>query len=1133
MVLLKRLTLKNFKSFRNAVIPFAPGFTVIMGPNGSGKSNIIDALVFVLGEGRLKLVRASRLRDLVNVRAKDGEALVSLDIEADGKTYTITRSINKKGSSVYRLNGKRTTRHEIISLLSSLGISQRGYNFVLQGEITRLIKMTPLERRALIDEIAGISEYEEKKEEALKKLDAVSERIKEVSIVLGEREERLRVLEKEREDALRYLELKDLVSSLRKGILLKEIEKTKKRLEEIEEALSERERRTEELRKRQASLEEELRELEEKGKTLTEEISKAYGESGEGEYNALLRELERIENEVKHVRLRREEIRAEITKLEEEMEKLRKEREVLLQEITSVKEKKSAKDAEVNELRKRINAVEEAVRSEQEEAAALQRKLDEVESQISALKEEYASLREEYGKVVGEYNAKLEEQRKLQEKMEKRKREAEKLREELKSIEKELEVLERERSSLLEREKRLNQEYLLLQEEVKELREEVGALRGAAMALRSIGASLEVVDALLEAQRKGELRGIKGMVASLISYDKKYRRALEAAAGRRLFYIVVETANDAAEAIKYLKRHNLGRATFIPLDRVRPHVVEVPSGKGIVGRALDLVSYDRTVKRAMEYVFGDTVVTENIDVAKELRNVRAVTLDGDVVERSGVMSGGSSRGESVLRIFEAEKKRSELKRKELELKELISALSSLRRELNEVGRKLEKKRAEAERIRAKLEELAEEGPSGDLTEVERRMEEIRERMTQIANQISDLEMKRANLLREVKRTGSTLLEELSRLRREYDAKVLELNEYVSLLREKNALLSSLEERIAAVEGRTSSLKEEMESLSSSESSLLNRREEISERIREMEEEMKRLKEALNNLLQEKAALDDDIKEVSREIGRVNSELNEIEKEVAVLSNERGMLKARLLDLEREFNEIEGEPLRELPPDPERKLRDYLEEMRSLEPVNLKAIEEYEEMKKKVEEVKERVEKLEEERKAILNLISEIEKKKREVFLETFNAIARKFEEVYRDLVGGKARLRLTDERDIFSAGLLIEATPPGKSLANIDALSGGEKALVALAFIFATALYKPAPFYVLDEPDLMLDKVNAERMAKYIKRLSRNAQFIVVSHRDVVVKEADQLIGVYLGKDGSSVVEVRIPGASQASPRAS
>ena len=586
------------------MIPFAPGFTAIMGPNGSGKSNIIDAIVFVLGEGRLRLIRASRLKDLVNVKARDGEALVSLEIEDKDKTYTITRTINRKGQSVYKLNGKRVARHEIISLLSSLGISQRGYNFVLQGEITRLIKMSPQERRLIIDEIAGIAEYEERKEEAMKKLDAVSERIKEVSILLGEREERLRTLKKEKEDAERYLSLKSYIASLRKALLGKEIRSLEERLEKIRDELEQKEEELQNLNNERFKEEERLTELEERSRELTEKISQLYGEDSEGTYTSLLREKERLEGEIKHAKLRIEELRAEELKIREELERLERERVLLESEIASVSDKRRSKDEEVNELRQRLRTMEEVMKREQEEAFALQSKIKSLEEEINNLKEEYSKLREEYGRVSGEYNARLDEMKRRKELVEKKKKEAQELKERLDSILSEIKSLEEEKESLKEREKELNKEYLLLEEEVKSLREEVGALRGASMMLKSLGVSTDVLNALLEAQRRGELRGIKGFVASLIRYDKKYRRAIEAAAGRRLFYIVVETAIDASEAIKYLKRNGLGRATFIPLDRIQGRVIDVPSSKGVIGRALDLVDYDPTVKRAMNTSLG-------------------------------------------------------------------------------------------------------------------------------------------------------------------------------------------------------------------------------------------------------------------------------------------------------------------------------------------------------------------------------------------------------------------------------------------------------------------------------------------------------------------------------------------------
>ncbi len=1121
--------MKNFKSFRSAVIPFAPGFTAIMGPNGSGKSNIIDALIFVLGEGRLKLVRASRLKDLVNVKAKDGEAIVSLDIEADGKTYTITRTINRKGQSVYRLNGKRTTRHEIITLLSSLGISQRGYNFVLQGEITRLIKMGPVERRQVIDEIAGIAEYEEKKEEAMKKLDDVSQRIKEVSIVLGEREEQLERLRKEKEDAERYLELKSYVTSLRKGLLLREIRRNEERLKELSEELSRKKEEIENLKNKREELEEELRRLEERSQELTSEISRLYSLGGEGAYESLLREKEGKQKEIEHLRMRKNEAESEILVLQEELEKLEKEIITLRSEIDGVGGRRREKDTEVNELRQKIRSLEEVIKKEQDEALAIQRRIEELEERIKNLKDEYSRLREEYGKLLGEYNAKLEAQRKKKEKLERMLAEREKAKKELESLDLEIREIERKKKELQEEERNLNKEYMLLQEEIKELREEIGALRGASMALRNLGISTEVLNALLEAQRRGELRGIKGFVASLISYEKRYRRALEAAAGRRLFYIVVETANDAAEAIKYLKRNGLGRATFIPLDRIRPHVVDVPRMSGVIGRALDLVSFDPTLKRAMEYVFGDTLVVENIDVAKELDGYRSVTLDGDVVERSGVMSGGSVRGESLLKLFEAEKKKTELREKELRIKEIVGRLSQIRKELERVNRRLSELLTKKERLKAKLEEFSIEEEEEHLEDLKKRMEELQERMTMITNEISDLELERSKLVSQAKKSGSELLNQLNALRREYEAKLNELHEYDILLKEKKTRLQSLLDEKERKEKRIESLREEIKDLEAREEVLLQEIQELSQKIAKIEEEMKKHKEEVERLIREKEEVDKKIRMVSQEIGKINTALSSLERDTAVLEREIGMIKARIEELKAEYNEIEGEPLEPLPPDPEKTLKEKMEEMRSLEPVNLKAIEDYEKLREKVEEVKERVKKLEEERKAVLDMISEIEKKKKEVFMETFRGLARKFEEVYADLVGGKGRLRLTNEKDVFNAGLIIEVTPKGKGPRNIDALSGGEKAMVALAFIFATALFRPAPFYVLDEPDLMLDKLNAERMAKYIKKLSRTSQFIVVSHRDVVVKEADQIIGVYLGRDGSSVVEVRVPQASQAS----
>ncbi len=1111
MARLQRLTLKHFKSFKSATIPLSEGFTAIMGPNGSGKSNIIDALIFVLGEGRLRIVRANRLKDLVNIKAKDGEAVVSIDIEHEGKTYNISRSINRAGNSIYRINGKRVTRNEVISLLSSMGISQRGYNFVLQGEVTRLIKMTPQERRQIIDEMAGVSDYEQKKEEALQKLDVVSQRIREASILLGEREEILSRLEREKNDALRYMELKKEINNLKKSLLKKQREELRSRLNGEERELKRLEELLTDIEGRIRNIEEELREKEKKVRDLTDKITEIYASSGEGELNSIINAVEGVLREIEDLERKKEEMAAELTsleikeqELEEEILRLRKE----LEEITS---KRREKAEEVNALRSRLSSIEDAIKKEKTEASSIKMRMEELEQAIEELKGKYSSLKEGYGRVVGEYNTKLSV-------VEKQKKRWDELRKKKSNIEKELNDLEEKKRTIVEREKSLNAEYQRLQEEIKSIREELAELKGMSVALRNMGVSLELVETLLEAQRRGELRGIKGYVASLISYDPKYRRAIEAAAGRRLFYIVVETFNDAVEAINYLKRMGMGRATFIPLDRIKPHLADVPKREGVLGRALDLVRYDPTLERAMRYVFGDTIVVDTLERAKGIEDVRVVTLEGDVVERSGVLTGGSVKGESVLKVFESERKRIRLKELEEEARSIVRELEQVRKEFEDISSRISKLYAEKSHIEEELSSSQEE----DLSKLKERLESMEKELTSIVNRLSDLEQERALLLRRARKLEEgELFEEYSRLRREYEAKLRELSEYDAIITEKRQKLSYLEESvaelrkkkednkitIARIEERLKQLKEELSSLE--------------EKRKMLEDKVSSAKNELKDMLEERDRLEGEIRELSRELGRLREEKNVHEKELIEVKARIASIRTRLEEVERSFEEQEGEVV-PLPPNPDDTLREKEEQLSSLEPINMRAIEEYEEMKKLVDEIKEKIKKLEEERKAILKLIEEIEQKKREVFMDTFRGLSKQFERVYNELVGGKARLRLTEE-NIDKAGLIIEATPKGKTFVNMDALSGGEKAMVALSFIFATAMYKPSPFYVLDEPDLMLDKVNAERMAKYIRKLSKNAQFILVSHRDVVLKEADQIIGVYLGRDGSSLIEVRVP----------
>ncbi len=1125
---LKRLTLKNFKSFRTANIPFAPGFTGIMGPNGSGKSNIIDAIVFVLGEGRLKTIRASRLTDLVYHKARDGRAIVSMDIVgADGQEYQITREIDRKGHSIYRLNGKRTTKGNIVSLLASFGISANGYNIVLQGDIQKVVKMTPRERRTIIDEVAGISEYEERKQEALKELESVEEKIKEAELILGERKGMLEKLKADRDAALQYQSLKDELRRLRKAILLhrkdelgKSAERLRARMEEVGRQLNAIDAELEELEKKKGETEEEI-------ERINAEIREIYSKMGAGFLESLREELMRKQTMRDSLEQDLERIKEEIIDLTTKRERLNSEREFLEEEYRSVEARLEEKRSALESVDARIRELEARISEMESEKRAAEAKLLEIEKLIDEKQKRFMEIREEHSRLLGELNTRQEMSKKQAALLEKVKN----AREELKKIESEIQDLERSKKEVFDLERSLNQQYLALQEEIKSLREEVGSYRGAANALKSLGVDVEVLNALKQAQSRGELFGIHDYVFRLIEYNKRYASAIETAAGRRLFYIVVDTADAAAEAIKYLKKHNLGRATFLPMDRVSYRLTDVPHISGVLGRALDFVKYDEKYARAMAFVFGDTLVVESVDDAKKLAGkYRAVTLDGDIVERSGIMSGGARRsGVSLLQIISVEAKRQELSEKEAEAKSILTRLQEIRDRVRSISSRL----SELNARKQELERFIESAPAGEedaAKRIEERLEELSREMELLANEISDLEMQKAELRRTVRKEsgkeGVSVFDTLSSLRQERDLLSREVHEIELVAKEKEERLKYLQEKLDEISKRLDRLAERRDEITLQISSLSDEIKSLEQKLVEAEKRSAEVKDRLDNLNERRDALEATLKEILNRIGTKNTERDALYRERLQLETKLDSVLNNIVELDSDLREYEGvEPLPELPPNPEQRVGEILDEMRALEPVNMRAIEEYDEMKAKIEEIEERISKLREEKKAILELMEEIERKKEKAFMDAFLAIRKRFKDVYRELENGSADLHLTDENDIFNSGLIIEAQPKGKTLKNIDAMSGGEKSMVAIAFILAIALYRPAAFYILDEPDQALDKKNAEKVAKYIKRLSKTTQFIVVSHRDAMLKEADQIIGVYMKEDGSSAVEIKLPSA--------
>lgn len=826
MVRIEKLEMQGFKSFaKKTVVTFPSNFSVVCGPNGSGKSNILDAIVFVLGRTSAKAIRADKMLETIFHGSKNKDpaefAKITLYIDNSDKKIPleedkiiISRTVNSKSISIYKLNGKTVNRETILEILRHAHINPEGHNIILQGQITEVVEMSSLERREIIDEISGIMEYDEKKDKAQRELLTVEERLKESSIILTERETSLKRLEQEWKAAQQYRKLTTELDKLRASL-------AKQKLEEAESSMEKLSKKSEEKTK-------DIREFE--------------------------KEVERINREI---------------------ETKEKERQNLSKKLFD-----RAKDIEIV------------------------KEIEKIKSEIS------------------------------------RKRDR----------------IEFNKSEIIRLEDLIKRLEFLKQKEME-------------------GTASKAVQEILKLGRTG----IYGTVASLMRTDVEHQVAIEVAAGNHLHDIIVQNENVAIEAINYLKKNRIGRATFLPLDKIRPREFTekgLLEEEGVVDIALNLIDFDRKYANAFSFIFGDTLVVNRIETAKRIGigKTRYVTLDGDLVEKSGMIIGGFYQ-KRIATEFEDIEKYS--KQKSVHMKDI----GDLEREIESLKKRLEGLSGEEQLGSKELVKMQK-----DLETIEKNIEELRNRSKETFNQ--------------------------------------------------------------------------------------------------------------------KLAFED-------EINRVN--IN------------KARWEASLENLRAEFENYKDKETYKLAVSTlENKIRENISYLNSLGLVNMKALEEYDIQKVQYDELKSKVDKLASERDKVLSIIAEVEGKRKETFEKTLNQLREQFKVVFKDLTGGESDLRLEGEI-LEDSGLIIEASPAGKRLLNIDAMSGGEKTLTALAFLFAIQKFRPAPFYVLDEVDAALDKPNIKKITELIKNYSRNAQFIVISHNDTTIAAADCVYGVSMEGGESKLVGIKMP----------
>jgi len=1160
MTRINKIVMHGFKSFaKHTELNFSNQFNCVLGPNGSGKSNVMDALCFVLGKSSAKSMRAEKSSNLIynggksKKSAKHGEVSIYFSNETnrfptEEKEVKITRIVRQNGQSIYRINDKLRTRQQIKDLLSIAKIDPDGYNVILQGDIVRFVEMHPEERRSLIEEISGISVYEEKKQKALSELDKVDSKLKEAEIVLAERGTYLKELKKDRDQAMKFKGMSDRINESKASLLKINMGKKDAEREDMQKKWDEAKAELEKVNDKVNKLKEESIN---KRKEI-EAISSQIEERGEVEQVKLNREVESIKiditkdnsridtckSEITKIKKRKEDITNNINDIENKIKELLEEKKALEKQKNDKLKEKSELDSKIKKFKEK-NKLDNAVdiekriedidkRSEDFQKALhelgekhheLLRKKDFVEHQLNTLDDKINKV----SQVEKEYQGQIEELKKKREQF---------------------------KESTLELNKRLNEDSSLAaqignaKDKLTNAANELAKLEARELTINETKLFDIAVKKILE--KKGN--GIYGTVAELGDVQAKYSLALEVAAGPRLKSIVVDDDKIAAECIKYLKDKKFGTATFLPLNKLRAEdikkeIAKLAGSKGCHGFALDLVDYDKKFKKVFEYVFSNTLVVDDIDVARRLGvgNARMATLDGDLTELSGVMRGGF-RKKAAMGFNEKEVKKEIVEHETVvdDLEKAIGVFQKRREDNEKIITELREKKASLEGEIIKTEKSLHLEPS-DMDVTKKEKTDLIEDMKAVDKEIAVIQEKNSEKTKEltsIKIEKQKLRAQLSDLRD--PALVAELSTFEEMLRQANEVVIKLDSDIRNLDLQINSIysvekgkaNEISKQLDKDEIEFGSELKSVNENVKEKEKNLKE-KEAkaqefyakFKALFNQRNKLDSEIQKNEMLINSKVDESRKVEIRSNTLSLKNAQLAAELAGLNQEFTQYEGVNLDISRSEDELKSDiSKFEKLKSeIGSVNMRALEIYEEVEKEFNGLLEKKDKLAKEKDDVVTMMQEIEGKKKDLFMNTFNVITDHFKESFSKIsTKGDAYLELENPENPFEAGVNIKVKISSNKYMDIRSLSGGEKTMTALAFIFAIQEHEPASFYVLDEVDAALDKHNSEKFAKLIAKYAEKAQYLIISHNDAVTTAAEQIYGVAMQDGISKVLSLKV-----------
>lgn len=1178
---LKSVEIQGFKSFANKIVfSFEGGITGIVGPNGSGKSNVADAVRWVLGEQSAKQLRGSKMEDVIfsgtEIRKAQSFAYVAITIDNSDKVLpidyeevTVARRVYRSGESEYLINGHNCRLKDVGELFLDTGIGKEGYSIIGQGQIEKIISGRPEDRRELFDEAAGITKFKKRKAESIKNLEEESANLSRVNDIMSELERQIGPLSKQAEAAKLYLNYRDELKKYEIINFINEydhIAETRAKAETdknlAENNLKEADARYEDIKEEYEKLENVLNEKAEHIDEVTKLISdkQVAREKAEGELKLIKEQINSINknSEANAERLKQAEIK--LDKILKENEEIELKSKTLAEKEQKLSEEDVLLKGKLNEKMSLKSGLENERDVKLNEKAGRDKEKAEATGQIELYK---ANLEQHKIRRL-EINQKILRNKEVSDGL---KSQLDSASEKIKELTVNLEKLEAVQKDASEQIERLNKDRADKEKETADKQKEILTAKATLNSLMNMAEKYDgygnAVKRIME--HKKEEAGIIGVVADIIKVKPKYETAVETAIGGAIQNIVTDKEATAKRTISWLKENKLGRATFLPLDAMTLHNPGNFGGalneEGIIGVAASLTEYETKYAGLVNHILGRTLVADNMDsatrIARKYRySLRIVTLDGEQLNPGGSISGGAFRNTSNLlgRAREIEEKKESLigieaeyaaLKKEVEdiralvsetkhslsiykenmselkislnteinhRKQLEQRLSESEQSLNEIkldGTNLDKERDLAEKEIDRLtgiikaDENNETEVSG-LNDIYKKLEELTAEIEGINEEINQLRITESTVsaeknfidesLTRVNREKTSVETEIEELNNMASALSISLEEKTSAIESLTSDISCLHEAIEESENRKKTLVAEKEEISVSHKAFFGKREEITELRANLDKEVYRLSGII-----EKADtnLETMVNYMLDEYGITYSEA--VKNNIASDEEYTSFTLKKLINTQKNL-------------------------IKELGNVNVGAIEEYKEVGARYELLKTQAEDIVKAEDALKAIIDELDKRMREQFDERFKDINEQFDLAFIELFGGgKGRLELTDGEDILEAGIKIIAQPPGKKLQNMMQLSGGEKSLTAIALLFAIQNLKPSPFCLLDEIEAALDDSNVTRFADYLHKLTKNTQFIVITHRRGTMNAADILYGITMQEKGvSTMVSVNL-----------